>query len=314
MRMFPTVALGPGREFDVVRELVARWGSQAGGIGDDAALLDVPAGARLVASTDGSIENVHFRRGWLTSREIGYRAAAAALSDLAAMASTPFALLVALALPRSWRSEVGAIGDGIAEAASAAGARIVGGNTTGGEALSLTLTVLGHAARPLRRVGAREGDGVYVTGRLGGPLAALRAWESGGVPSAAARERFARPSPRLAEARWLAECGASAAIDVSDGLLADLRHLAAASAVRMTIDLARVPLTGTLSAREAIGSGEEYELAVTVPRALDVAAFERRFGVPLTRIGEVSAGSGEVDVREGGRFVDLPAGHDHLSR
>ena len=314
MRMFSSVALGPGREFDVVRELVARWGGRASGIGDDAAVLDVPAGTRLVASTDGSIENVHFRRGWLTSHEIGYRATVAAMSDLAAMASTPFAMLVAMAIPESWRGEVSAMGDGIAEAASAAGARIVGGNTTGGAVLSLTLTVLGHAERPLGRGGARAGDAIYVTGRLGGPLAALRAWEAGGAPSASARDRFAHPTPRLAEARWLAEHGAVAAIDISDGLLADLRHLTAASSVRMAIDLERVPLSGDLAARDAIASGEEYELAVTASPDLDADAFVDRFGVPLSRVGDVSAGDAGVDVREGGTCVDLPAGHDHFSR
>src|SRR4051812_44622747 len=100
------MSLGPGREFDVIRDLVRRWGDSARGIGDDAAVLDVPAGNRLLASTDATVENVHFRRDWLTPEEIGYRAAAAALSDLAAMGATPIAILVALCVPERWREQL----------------------------------------------------------------------------------------------------------------------------------------------------------------------------------------------------------------
>ncbi|HET7457812.1 MAG TPA: AIR synthase related protein, partial [Gemmatimonadaceae bacterium] len=100
------VALGAGREFDAIRELARRWGTLAPSLGDDCAVLDVPAGARLCLSTDASVEGVHFRRGWLTPREIGYRATAAALSDLAAAAATPLGVLLAIAVPDAWRAQL----------------------------------------------------------------------------------------------------------------------------------------------------------------------------------------------------------------
>jgi len=150
-----TTPLGPGGEFDLIRELLARWGSRARGIGDDAAVIAVPAGERLVVSTDSSIEAVHFRRGWLTPREIGYRATAAALSDLAAMAATPLGILVALALPAAWRAEVGEIADGIGDAVDLCGVPIVGGDLTAATDLAITVTVMGTAIAPLARRCAR---------------------------------------------------------------------------------------------------------------------------------------------------------------
>jgi thiamine-monophosphate kinase len=306
------LVLGPGREFDLVRGFLARWGELAQGVGGDCAELDVPAGSRLVVSTDTSVEDVHFRRDWLSAREIGYRATAAALSDLAAAAAEPLALLLALTLPRGWRDAAGEIAEGVAEAARLAGAPIVGGDTTAGAALSLTVTVLGTAARPLSRAGARPGDALWLTGTLGGPAAALRAWLAGAAPDPVHRARFARPLPRLAEARWLAGQGATAAVDLSDGLAADARHLAAASRVRLDLDADAVPRLAGVELAEALASGEEYELLLAAPAALDAVAFAMRFGVPITRIGRVAAlAAGErpgVHAR-----VDLPGGHDHLS-
>jgi thiamine-monophosphate kinase len=312
--------LGPGGEFDLIRDLVRRWGSAAQGIGDDAAVLDVPAGERLVVSTDASVEDVHFRRDWLTPWEIGYRATAAALSDLAAMAATPLGVVVTLGIPPAWRGDIGSLGDGVAACAARAGAPIVGGDTTASGVLSVALTVLGSAARPLARSGACPGDRVYVTGRLGGPRLALEALLRGDAPALADRERFATPSPRIAEARWLATRAAHAAhaaIDLSDGLVADLRHMAAASGVRIDIDLERLPCVVGASGRFAAESGEEYELAIAADQAIETGAFERAFGLPLTEIGrDARLDAGEqprVDVREGGEFVDLLRGYDHFS-
>jgi thiamine-monophosphate kinase len=312
-----SISLGPGREFDVIRDLVRRWGSAARGIGDDAAILDVPAGSHLVASTDATVENVHFRRAWLEPAEVGYRAATAALSDLAAMAASPIAMLVAMSIPPSWRDVVGEIADGIGEAARAFDAPITGGNLTTGAELALTVTVLGAATRPVGRDGARPGDDLYVTGTLGGPGAALIAWESGRSPAAEHRARFARPAARIREARWLAGHGATAAIDVSDGLIADVRHLAAASRVEACLELDAIPVVSGVTPGDAAISGEEYELVVVAPNPIDEHAFAREFGVPLTRIGTMHA-AGEsgptVRMRSHGEFVDLPAGHDHFSR
>src|SRR5690349_2458955 len=111
-----SIELGPGREFDIIRELLARWGPRALGIGDDAAMLEVPAGEQLVVSADSSVEHIHFERAWLTPREIGYRATMAALSDLAAMAAAPLGVLLAIGLPKSWLDAVGELGDGVGEA------------------------------------------------------------------------------------------------------------------------------------------------------------------------------------------------------
>jgi thiamine-monophosphate kinase len=304
------VPLADGAEFDVVRTLLFEWGTRARGIGDDAAVLDVPAGERLVASTDASVEGAHFRRDWLSPEEIGSRAAAAALSDLAAMAATPLGMLLALGLPPAWRDDVREIARGIGAMAERCGCPIVGGNLSRATELSLTVTVLGSARRPLRRSGARAGDTLYVTGRLGGPGAALRALLSGTTPSRADMTRFASPVPRLREARWLAERGAHAAVDISDGLLGDAAHVARASGVTLEIDLAGVPRVEGVSPEDAAASGEEYELLVTTPAAVDVRAFASRFGCDLTAIGRVKPFDGE-SIRVDGRPVHR-GGHDHF--
>ena len=305
--------LGPGPEFDAIREMLRRWGPRAGGIGDDAALLDVPAGEQLAVSTDSSIEGVHFRRGWLTAREIGYRATVAAISDLAAMAARPIGLVSAIAVPNEWQPELHDITDGIGEAAERYQTLIVGGNITRGAQLSLTITVLGAVANALPRAGVRAGDTIYVTGELGGSAAALRRLLAGETPDAAHRARFARPVPRLAAARWLAAHGSTAAIDVSDGLLAELAHLAAASEVRIALDDAAVPVASGATRDDALRGGEEYELVVA-GRALDIAAFARENELSRTPVGTaraVAAGESHgVDV--GGR-VARERGHDHLS-
>lgn len=314
--MSDSISLGPGREFDVIRDLVRRWGSAARGIGDDAAVLDVPPGNQLVASTDATVENVHFRRAWLAPAEIGFRAATAALSDLAAMAATPIAMLVAMSVPDGWRDDLGAIAEGIGDASREFGAPITGGNLTSGTELALTVTVLGYTSRPLRRDGARPGDLLYVTGTLGGPRSALEAWQAGRQPMAEHRARFARPSARIREAIWLAEHGATAAIDISDGLVADVRHLAVASSVDACLELDAIPVMSSVSPLDAAQSGEEYELVVAAPIAIDEHAFAREFGVPLTRVGIVAtavASPAGARLRSHGKFVDQPTGHDHFS-
>ena len=305
--------LGPGREFDIVREMQRRWGTLARGLGDDAAILDVPAGHRLVVSTDASVEDVHFRRGWLTPEEIGWRATAAALSDLAAMAAAPLGFVVAVTLPDEWRDALPGLVDGIGHAARDASTAIIGGDLTRGRDLALTVTVLGHAATPIRRGGARPGDALWVTGRLGGPLAALRAFERGEAPAPTHRARFAHPRPRLSEARWLAERGATSAIDISDGLMAEAGHLAAAGGVRVIVNLERVPCSDGVRPEDAVQSGEEYELLLTAPPAVDVAAFAAAFGIPLTEVGRIEAGAPVAEAVRGGARVDLATGHDHFS-
>jgi thiamine-monophosphate kinase len=191
-------------------------------------------------------------------------------------------------------------------------APVLGGNLSAGVELSITTTVFGAAFTPLRRSGARAGDSVYITGRLGGPQLVLDRLIAG-IDAGEWRDRFARPSPRIDEARWLAEQGAAAAIDISDGLYADAVHLAHASGVSIELDAALVPFLPGVTAEAALASGEEYELIVTSPSAFDVRAFETMFALPLTRIGRVTAGvPGTVDVA-GARVASGP-GHDHFSR
>lgn len=311
--MSGATALGPGGEFDLIRALLARWGERARGVGDDAAVLQVPTGERLVASADTSVENVHFRREWLAPREIGWRATAAALSDLAAMAATPLGVLTSLTIPENWLPDVPALADGIGDAVREAETCIVGGDVTGGSELALAVTVLGHAVAPLRRDAARVGDVIYVTGALGGPLAALRAWRAGDEPDAVARSRFAHPVPRLREARWLAIHGASAAVDISDGLLGDLAHVAAASGVLIVLELDALRTIAGVRQDDAARSGEEYELAVAAPPRLDAAAFEREFHLPLTPIGRVERGPAEVRATLHAARVAPGGGFSHFS-
>jgi thiamine-monophosphate kinase len=309
------LALGPGAEFDVIRTMVERWGARARGIGDDGAILRVPRGDALVASIDEQIEGHHFRPGWLTPREIGYRAVTAALSDLAAMAAKPLGVLIALAVPESWRSGLDALTDGIGDALTAADTVVLGGNVVAAAALGLTTTVLGSAFAPLRRAGARPADRIYVTGRFGGPAVAVAAWNRGVAPDTPFRDRFARPTARLLEARWLVDRGATAGIDVSDGFAADLEQLTVASGVGGEVELAKLPLMPGLDDHiSAARSGEEFELLVTSPDALDRTAFEREFGVPLTEVGRITELRGALEFRLRGERVAKPAGYDHFSR
>lgn len=314
MTFAPWAKMGPGVEFDLIRRMAERWGDLVQHAGNDAAVLDVKQGSRLLASTDTSLEGVHFRREWLSLQEIGYRATIAAMSDLAAVAAEPIGLLIAATIPADIAKSIEGLADGIGLAARESGCPIVGGDLTGGDRISLTMTVLGATASPLGRGGARLGDAIWVTGLLGGPGAALRALLSGELPSAEHYPRFARPVARLAEARWLAEAGASAMIDVSDGVSSDARHIAAASSVALEIDVDAIPCVPDVTTRAAATSGEEYELLLAAPDELDVSLFTSTFGIALTRIGSVVEGEGgEVGFTENGERVDLAAGYDHFS-
>jgi len=318
------VAMGRGGEFDAIRAMLARWGALAEGIGDDAAVLVPPSDGQLVVSTDASVEGVHFRAGWLTAEEIGARATAAALSDVAAMGGEARWVLVALEVPEAWRDELPALADGIGRFVADANARIIGGNITRGERLALTLTVIGSSAHPVMRSGARVGDSLWVTGRLGGPGRAIAAFEAGDTPAPEDRARFASPVPRLREGAWLAAIGARAMLDISDGLSTDAGHLAAASGVRCELWADAIPRVAGASVEDALASGEEYELLVATDADLDADGFVRRFGVPLTRVGCVLPTGESPDeplvvlrdseVRtDSSPRVDLPPGYDHFS-
>ncbi len=299
------VAMGPGGEFDHIRAIAAALGVNAAGLGDDVARI-APGAGTLVASTDVTVEGVHFRREWLGAEEIGWRAAAAALSDLAASGAAPVAVLAAVTVPEdAGDGELEATMRGAGEAAQSVGARIAGGDLSSGPGWSLAMTVLGYAIRPMSRAGARPGDGVWVTGALGGARAALEMWLAGELPSPDARWAFVHPEPRIAAGKWLAEHGATAMMDLSDGLGGDVWHLAAASDVALNLELDHLPVhaavspvakrVGESSAEFAAGGGEDYELLVTFPgefTAANASACESESGTALTRIGTVTNGVG----------------------
>jgi thiamine-monophosphate kinase len=319
--------LGPGAEFDRIRKIAEMLGGNAQGLGDDCALLEV-GGETLAISTDVSVEGIHFRRDWLSLEEIGWRAAAGALSDLAAEGADAPSVVAALSLPPTVDAEaVTQLMKGVGEATAAAGGHVLGGDLSSSGELALCITVIGHAAHPVRRVGAMPGDGIWVTGSLGLARAALATWLRGEVPHPATRAAFARPEPRIRVGRWLAGREAHAMIDISDGLAGDARHLAAASGVRLELALDKLPVPPEVDAAAkaegktpavfgALG-GEDYELLVALPRAFgekEARDCQRATRVPLTRIGEVvqrTEGGGSVIFWLNGEPVSL-SGFDHF--
>jgi thiamine-monophosphate kinase len=319
-----TLPLGPGAEFDLLRTIFERirTGDRDGarGLGDDCALLRI-GGTTLAISVDLSVEGVHFRTEWLSFEEIGWRAAAAALSDLAAEGAKPIGVLASVGVRGRGKGEGGRddaavdIMAGVAAAARAVGARVLGGDLTRSDRYLVDVCVLGTATRPVRRRGARAGDGVWVTGTLGGAALALERFRAGAGPSGPLRQRFARPEPRVAAGRWLARRGAHAMIDVSDGLTADAQHLAYASGVALELELERMPCWPGVAPRDAVASGEEYELLVALPRrfsARDAATFARAHELALTCIGRCASGAG-VRLTDGGAVVPVPSGFDHFA-
>ena len=268
-----------------------------------------------------------------TLRDVGVKALAAALSDLAAMGAEPAEAYVELGLPERFDDEALALADGIGAVAAREGVAVAGGDVTRSPVLFLAVTAVGSAADAaalVRRAGAREGDLVAITGELGGAAAGLELLErpelADGLERAIAdrlRARQLEPRPLLAAGRALAEAGASSMIDVSDGVAADAGHLAEASGVAFALETASVPIqAGVAEVAEAVGrdvvelalgGGEDYELLVTLPaeRIDEAAGALGALGGALTVIGAAGAGSG-VELRDpGGRRREVP-GFDQL--
>jgi thiamine-monophosphate kinase len=308
--------LAPGGEFDRIRRALARLGSAAAGVGDDCAFVEIGT-ERLALSCDLTIEGTHFRPGWLAPVELGWRATAAALSDLAAVAATPLGVLLSVAISTEWPEEHFAeLIEGAGQAAGSVGAAVWGGDLVRSDRVTVDVMVAGRlVGEPVRRSGAAIGDELWVTGALGGPFSAVAAWNAGTEPEETARARFAHPVPRVAEAAWLRERGARAMIDVSDGLVADAAQLAAASGVGWEIDPDRVPLHPAADVvQEALVSGEEYELLVALPAGAGArlaGEFQAAFKLPWTRVG-VAVREPGVRVLRAGRPMDLPPAFSHF--
>jgi thiamine-monophosphate kinase len=301
------------------------------GSGDDAAVT-VPGGA-TATSVDALVDGVHFRRDLATPKQIGHKALATALSDLAAMGAEPGEAYVVLGIPADLgEDDCIELLDGMLALAAETGTDLVGGDLTRAAELFLAITVVGHAARPgefVHRDGAQPGDLLVLTGEIGGASAGLQLLtglaDHGSRGAKALRARQLEPAPRLAAGRALAKSGATAMIDLSDGLGADSGHLAERSGVKLRIDAEAVPLApGSKELVEGAGGdpwqllsgGEDYELLASIPSAR-LADARRRVqetekGIALTEIGAVLAGSG-VEIRlPGGRLLE-PAGFDQLA-
>jgi thiamine-monophosphate kinase len=299
----------PERELvDYIRELTAEGPSWLDvGVGDDAAVLTTPGGERLVVTTDSVVEGVHFAPG-ASPRLVGRKAIARGLSDVAAMAARPLCTLAAAFFGPSWSAgEARELSDGLVEAALEFGAPLVGGDVASGEGpTGVTVTALGTPgpAGAVRRDGARPGDAVCVTGRLGGSI----------------RGRHLEFAPRVAEALALAKrCELHALIDVSDGLSTDALHLARAGGVGIVLRAAAVPIsadavqlaseTGREPLWHALNDGEDYELlfCLPAPQGEELAA-EGLAGLEVSLIGEVVPGPESRLVQADGREAPLLSG------
>lgn len=323
-------------EFDLIARICARAARRADvalGIGDDAALLVPRAGERLVAACDTMNVGVHFPADTVP-QDIGWKALAVNLSDLAAMGATPAWALLSLSLPAADAVWLDAFLDGFDALAAQHRLALVGGDTTRGP-LSICVTALGFVphAQALKRSSAHPGDVVCVTGTLGDAAAGLRLWApddrtgASGIDFSVAdarwlRARLARPTPRV-DAAALLRGRARACIDVSDGLLADLGHIARASAVAIDIDAEALPGSDALRACIAAGQrlalqvagGDDYELAFTVPEFdCEVLLAElAAAGTPATRIGRVCEGDGVCLRDANGDAILVPAGWQHFA-
>nr|WP_155449549.1 thiamine-phosphate kinase [Allochromatium palmeri] len=303
-------ALGPERS-DVVL-----------GVGDDCALLEIPAGQTLAVSIDTLASGVHFFAD-CDPEHIGHKSLAVGLSDLAAMGAEPAWATLALTLPESDENWIRAFATGFGRLASAHGMRLVGGDTTRGP---LSVAVQVHGLVPtgaaIRRSGARPGEAIFVSGTLGDAGLALRRKLAGEPVAPELWHRLECPEPRVALGRHLRGI-ASAMIDLSDGLAGDLGHILAASAVGAELELERLPLTSWVAEVVAatddwslpLASGDDYELCFCVPPA-HIPVVERlseTLGLTLTQVGWIRSDAG-LDVRrpDGGQLRMPARGYDHF--
>ncbi len=297
----------PVSEFDII-EQVFKANALTGenvicGIGDDAAIIEVPVGQQLLVSTDTLVSGVHFFSD-ADPYDIGYKSLAVNLSDMAAMAASPAWMTLALTLPDNDLGWLRKFADGLFALANQYKVALIGGNIAHGP-LSITITIMGTvpSGQALKRSAAKPGDDIYVTGQLGMAAYALAILEdktSRTTPPQACLERLNRPAPRVRTGIAVRSC-ASAGIDISDGLAADLAHMLKASAVGARIELAAIPAYEMLKKLDedamwkyALCSGDDYELCFTVPTRhrplLEQAMKNTDCG--FTRIGQISSEPG----------------------
>ena len=255
-------------EFALIAAVTARLGTSDAvlvGPGDDAAVVRAPDG-RVVVTTDVLVEGVHFRRDWSSAYDIGRKAAAANLADVAAMGGTATSLVVGLAappdLPVSWAL---GLADGLRDEAALVGAVVVGGDTVSADQIVVSVTALGtlDGREPVRRTGARPGERVVLAGRLGWSSAGLRLLRSGSYDGPLV-EAHRRPRPPYSLGPILAEAGATAMCDVSDGLVADLGHLCRASGVGVDLSAAALH-DDAVDLQDVLSGGEDHALVATLP-------------------------------------------------
>jgi thiamine-monophosphate kinase len=271
------------------------------GPGDDAAVVR-PGSGELVLTTDAMVDGVHFLIDRTTPRDLGYKAIAVNVSDIAAMAGSPRFALCALtltdAIDAAWVVE---LAGGMRECCDEFALSLVGGNLSRGRELSIVVSVTGEVGpgRAVSRDAARPGDRVVVTGSLGGSAAGRRvsSQRSWSQDERDALRRSMRPVPRVGEAAILSAHGVTSMMDVSDGLALDLSRLCRASEVGARIQIARLPVHPAATVTEALGGGEDYELLATLPDADAVEAartdLRDRFGVSLSEIGDIIGVEGE---------------------
>ncbi|WP_100446714.1 thiamine-phosphate kinase [Glycomyces xiaoerkulensis] len=284
------------------------------GPGDDAAVVAAPDG-RIVACTDMLVEGNHFRRDWSSAADVGHKAAAVNLADLASMGARPTALLAAVSAPQDTPAEwLEGLASGLAAEAAAAGAAVIGGDTTRGDQLTVAVTALGdlEGRAPVTRAGARPGDQLALAGKVGWSAAGLNVLTRGFRSPGALVGAYRRPQPPYSAGPDAALMGVHAMIDVSDGLLADLGHLAAASGVTIEVDSGALDVSEPMAnAAEALGTdarkwlltgGEDHALAAAFPAGAILPEGWRR-------IGEVGEGAG---VTVDGAPWRGPAGWDHF--
>jgi thiamine-monophosphate kinase len=327
------------RERDILKEIRARTGRGGSGVlrvgvGDDAAVLAVRRGEEMVVTTDFSLEDVHFRRGWHAPEAVGHKCLARGLSDIAAMGARPVAAFVSLAVPREFtrgargaRSWTDRFYDGLLALAEEWSVPLAGGDLAqapGGArarvAADIVLVGAVERGRALLRSGAKAGDAIYVTGTLGGAAAELRAVikspaRSRSLVAASAEHPHFFPEPRIGVGRALIRRRlATAAIDTSDGLSVDLQHLCEESGLRAEVDAATLPLGRGAAMEDALHGGDDYELLFTAGAN---ARMPRRIaGVPVRRVGTMlrrQAGRQQMTLLKDGQRSELkPGGWQHF--